>query len=399
LQYFLKGLFYYMLKLLFRIFIKNYKDTASASVRQAYGVLCGGLGIVFNLVLFAGKFLAGALSGSIAITADAFNNLSDAGSSIITLFGFKMAGQKPDKDHPFGHGRIEYISGLLVSMLILFMAFELLKSSVSKILNPSAPSISPVIIGILAASILVKGYMAYYNYKVGRLINSSTVKAAGTDSLSDMVSTSLVLISSLISHYTDLIIDGYCGVLLGLLIFYAGIQAAKDTIGPLLGQAPDPEYVQQVSDIVMSYDGIIGIHDLIVHNYGPGRVLISLHAEVPSDGDILAMHDMIDLIEHNLRDTLHCSAVIHMDPISVNDKETVHLKLLTAGYLAEIDEQLTMHDFRIVKGPTHTNIIFDVVVPYGFKMSDSQVRAAITERIRQDNPNYYAVIEVDKQFT
>lgn len=388
-----------MLKILFRIFIKNYKDTDAAPVRQAYGVLCGGLGIVFNLILFAGKFLAGFLSGSIAITADAFNNLSDAGSSIITLFGFKMAGQKPDKDHPFGHGRIEYISGLLVSIVILFMAFELLKSSVSKILNPSAPDISPLIIGILAASILVKGYMAYYNYKVGRLIHSSTVTAAGVDSLSDMVSTFLVLISALISHYTNLIIDGYCGVLLALLIFYAGIRAAKDTISPLLGQAPDPEYVKQISDLVMSYEGVIGIHDLIVHNYGPGRMLISLHAEVPSNGDILVMHDMIDLIEHKLRDTLHCSAVIHMDPICVNDEETNRLKALTAGYLAEIDSHITMHDFRIVKGPTHTNIIFDVVVPYGFKMSDSELRASITERIRQDHPNCYAVIEVDKQYT
>ena len=388
-----------MLKLLFRIFIKNYQDTSSALVRQSYGVLCGALGIVFNLVLFAGKFLAGFLSGSIAITADAFNNLSDAGSSIITLFGFKMAGQKPDKDHPFGHGRIEYISGLLVSIIILFMGFELFKSSLSKILNPSAPVISPIIIGILAASILVKGYMAYYNYKVGRLIDSSAITATGVDCLSDMVSTSLVLIASLISHYTDLIIDGYCGVILALLIFYAGFKAAQDTISPLLGQAPDPEYVQQISDLVMSYDGVIGIHDLIVHNYGPGRMLISLHAEVPSDGDILVMHDMIDLIEHQLQDTLHCSAVIHMDPICVNDEETNRLKAMTAGYLSEIDQHITMHDFRIVKGPTHTNIIFDVVVPYGFQMSDSQVRAAITERIRKDNPNCYAVIEVDKQYT
>ena len=388
-----------MLKLLFRVFIKNYQDTSSALVRQSYGVLCGALGIVFNLILFAGKFLAGFLSGSIAITADAFNNLSDAGSSIITLFGFKMAGQKPDKDHPFGHGRIEYISGLLVSIVILFMGFELFKSSLSKILNPSAPVISPVIIGILAASILVKGYMAYYNYKVGRLIDSSAITATGVDCLSDMVSTSLVLIASLISHYTDLIIDGYCGVILALLIFYAGFKAAQDTISPLLGQAPDPEYVKQISDLVMSYEGVIGIHDLIVHNYGPGRMLISLHAEVPSDGDILIMHDMIDLIEHQLQDTLHCSAVIHMDPICVNDEETNRLKAMTAGYLSEIDQHITMHDFRIVKGPTHTNIIFDVVVPYGFQMSDSQVRAAITERIRRDNPNCYAVIEVDKQYT
>lgn len=388
-----------MIGLLSRLFIKNYADTSDSIVRQAYGMLCGFVGICFNVLLFIGKFAAGTISHSIAITADAFNNLSDAGSSIITLIGFKMAGQKPDPDHPFGHGRIEYISGLLVSVLILFMAFELLQSSVTKILHPEELSFSPLIVVILAISILVKCYMSFYNRKIGKKINSTAMMATATDSLSDTLSTTVVLIATLVSHFTGFAIDGYCGVLVGLFICYAGINAAKDTISPLLGQAPDPEFVQQINDIVMSHDGVIGIHDLIVHNYGPGRVLISLHAEVPADGDILTMHDMIDLIEHELRDSLHCNAVIHMDPISTNDEETNHLKEMVAGYLAEIDTTLTMHDFRIVQGPTHTNVIFDVVAPYKFRMADGELIKLITDKIQAENPNYFTVIEVDKKYT
>ena len=240
--------------------------------------------------------------------------------------------------------------------------------------------------------------MAYYNRKIGKQIDSAAMKATATDSLSDTLATTVVLITTLISHFTGVMIDGYCGILVGLFILFAGINAAKDTISPLLGQAPEPEFVQQIHDIVISYDGVLGIHDLIVHNYGPGRVLISLHAEVPADGDILTLHDMIDLIEHKLRDTLHCSAVIHMDPVCIGDEETDRLKEEVMGYLADIDSSLTMHDFRIVKGPTHTNLIFDVVVPYKFKMTDNEVVAAIEERIKQKNPNHYAVIDVDKQY-
>lgn len=387
-----------MVTLLSRIFIKNNEDTGNPAVRQAYGMLCGSVGILLNILLFIGKFLAGAVSNSIAITADAFNNLSDAGSSIITLLGFKIAGQKPDPDHPFGHGRVEYISGLLVSIVILIMAYELIKDSFLKILHPSELNYSPLVLVILLASILVKCYMAFYNRNIGAKIDSAAMKATATDSLSDTLATTVVLIATLISHFTGVQIDGYCGILVGLFIFYAGFSAAKDTISPLLGQAPDPEFVKQISDIVMSYDKVLGIHDLIVHNYGPGRVLISLHAEVPADGDILSLHDMIDLIEHKLRDTLHCSAVIHMDPVCVDDEETNHLKKEVREYLAEIDTTLTMHDFRIVKGPTHTNLIFDIVVPYQFKMTDSEVITAITERIQKDNPNYFAVIEVDKKY-
>lgn len=387
-----------MITLLEKLWIKNRKNTSAPEVRQAYGVLCAIVGIVLNFLLFVGKFLAGMLSNSIAITGDAFNNLSDAGSSIITLIGFKIAGQKPDPDHPFGHGRFEYISGLLVSVIILIMAFELMKTSISKILNPQPLTFSPLVLGILTVSIAVKCYMAYYNRTISRKIDSAAMAATATDSFSDSLATTAVLLSTLVSHFTSLQIDGYCGILVGLFICYAGIGAAKDTISPLLGQAPDPQFVEQIHKIVMSYKGVIGTHDLIVHNYGPGRTLISLHAEVPADGDILTMHDMIDLIEHDLRKQLNCSAVIHMDPICVGDQETNHFKELSLAVLAEIDERLTLHDFRIVKGPTHTNLIFDVAAPYNFSMTDKQLIDTITEQIQQKEPDCFTVIEVDKQY-
>lgn len=388
-----------MITILEKLLIKDREDTSSPNVRQAYGILCGVLGICLNLLLFLGKFSAGVLSNSIAITADAFNNLSDAGSSIITLIGFRMAGQKPDPDHPFGHGRIEYISGLLVAVIIIIMAFELIKSSFLKILHPENLSFSPIILLILAVSIAVKCYMALYNRRIGLKIDSTAMKATAMDSMSDSLATSVVLISTLISHYTGLHIDGICGVLVGLFILYAGINTAKDTVSPLLGQAPDPEYVKRINEIVMSYDGIMGIHDLIVHNYGPGRVLISLHAEIPSDGDILTMHDMIDLIEHDLQRQLHCSAVIHMDPVLVGNEETDRLKAFAVECVKTIDAQLSLHDFRIVQGPTHTNMIFDVVAPYKFPMTDSQLTEAVNHAITREHPEFFTVIEVDKPYT
>ena len=387
-----------MIKLFARLFIKDYENAEEPKVRQAYGMLCGGVGIALNFLLFAGKFLAGAISGSIAITADAFNNLSDAGASVVTLAGFRLAGQKPDSEHPFGHGRMEYISGMVVAMLILLMGFELVKSAFGRIVQPQTLEVSLLVLAILAMSILVKGYMALYNFIYGKKLNSAAMKATATDSISDAISTAVVLACTLISHLTGLSLDGYCGLAVGLLVFWAGIRAAKETIDPLLGQAPEPEFVEQIRKTVMEDPDIIGIHDLIVHNYGPGRVLISLHAEVPSTGDILALHDKIDLIGHKLRNTLHCSAVIHMDPVCVGDKETEIYKAQVQGYLIAIDERLTLHDFRIVKGPTHTNLIFDVVVPFDFKMGDRQLMQEITRRVQEDNPNFFTVIEVDKQY-
>ncbi len=386
-----------MITLLTKIFIRDNRNTSSPAVRQAYGVLCGVVGIGLNLLLFAGKFFAGLLSGSIAIMADAFNNLSDAGSSIITLIGFRMAGQKPDPGHPFGHGRIEYISGFLVSLLILLMALELIKSSVEKILHPQELIFSPVVVVILAASILVKCYMALYNSRIGRQIDSAAMKATATDSLSDMLATATVLAAMLTAHYFGLSIDGYCGVLVGLFILYAGFQAARDTLNPLLGQAPDPAFVKQIEEIVMSYEPILGIHDLIVHNYGPGRILISLHAEVSADGSLLELHDTIDLAEHRLRSELGCSAVIHMDPVCIHDEQTRRLKIMAQHVLSTIDERLTLHDFRIVAGPTHTNLIFDVVTPYDFDYSDAGLCELINRRLKEQDAGYCAVIDVDKQ--
>lgn len=387
-----------MVSFLTKIFIKNYNDITAPKVRQAYGVLCGAVGIAFNILLFTGKFLAGLFSNSIAITADAFNNLSDAASSVITLIGFKMAGQKPDPDHPFGHGRIEYISGAMVSFAILLMAVELLKSSFSKILHPEEVSFSILVVLILLVSIVVKLYMCFYNTTVSKKINSAAMKATATDSLSDSLATTVVLFATLISHYTGFNIDGYCGILVGLFIFYAGISAAKETISPLLGHSPDPEFVHQIEEIVLSYEDVLGIHDMIVHDYGPGRVMVSLHAEVPASGDLLTLHDMIDNIEHKLRNTLHCDAVIHMDPICNNDLETTELKEKALQYIHLLSPDLTLHDFRLVKGPTHTNIIFDVVVPYNFSYSDTEITEYLSNAFSALNPNYYTVIEVDKAY-
>lgn len=388
-----------MVELLAKLFLKEKAEEDSPEIRQKYGVLCGLAGIIFNVLLALGKFIAGLLSGSVAIMADAANNLSDAGSSLIVLFGFKLAGQKPDPDHPFGHGRVEYISGLLVSVLIIYMAIELLKSSVDAIIHPGEIVFEPVILVILLVSILVKFYMFCYNRKFGRKIHSEAMLATSMDSLSDMGATAVVLISMLVSHYTSLQIDGICGVLVALLIFYAGFNSAKETINPLLGQPPEPEFVERIEEIVSAEEEIIGIHDLIVHNYGPGRVMISLHAEVPADGDILALHDMIDNVEHRLKDKLHCAAVIHMDPVCTKDEQTLELKRVVTEIIKEVDPVLSIHDFRVVTGPTHTNLIFDMVVPFDFPVSDVDLEDQIQKKIWKYNPVYFAVIEIDKAYT
>ena len=389
-----------MISILSRIFIKNSKDTKNPLVRQAYGMLCGALGIALNIFLFMVKFLAGQLSGSIAITADAFNNLSDAGSSVITLFGFKMAGQKPDSDHPFGHGRIEYISGLLVSIIILIMAFELFKSSVDKILHPQAVEASTLVLVILILSICVKVYMYLYNRSVSRKIDSAAMMATAKDSISDSIATVVVLLTTLLANLTKIQADGWCGLLVAAFVFYAGFSAAKDTISPLLGQPPEPEFVKRIEEIIMEYkdQGVIGIHDLVVHNYGPGRVMLSVHVEVPSTGDILVLHDMIDLIEHRLGNELGCSAVIHMDPICLDDEKTNEMKQKVAGIVSGMEGNVSFHDFRIVQGPTHTNLIFDVVVPFDYKMTDSEVMKYLQDKISELDENYFAVIEVDKAY-
>lgn len=312
-----------MIKLLIRFFIQNSEQTDVPEVREKYGILSGIVGIFFNILLFSLKFLAGLLSGAISIIADAFNNLSDAGSSIITMIGFRISTQEADSDHPFGHGRSEYIAGLIVSIIILIMAFELIHSSFMKILHPEPVSFTPIVLLILAVSILVKLYMYCYNTYISKKIASTALRATATDSFSDCLATSAVLLAMLVSHFLSVNIDGYCGILVGLFILWGGIQAARDTISPLLGQAPDPKFIQNIRSIVAQYPEVLGTHDLIVHDYGPGRRMISLHAEVPAKGDILKLHDTIDNIERRLQKELCCSAVIHMDPIMNDDAETL----------------------------------------------------------------------------
>ena len=385
-----------MISILSRIFIKNHADTSDPGVRRAYGVLCGAVGIFLNVLLFAAKYLAGTLTGSIAIVADAFNNLSDAGSSIITLLGFKLAAKKPDRDHPYGHGRFECIAGLVVSFVILMMGFDLAKSSVTKIFHPEAVDFSILSICILIGSILVKLYMSLYNRAVGKRINSAAVLATATDSISDVCATTMVLAATLIARFTGVNIDGWAGAIVSLVILWAGYNAAKDTIDPLLGQAPDPEFVQRIADIVNRYPEVVGIHDLAVHDYGAGRVMISLHAEVPSSGDIMALHDVIDTIERDLQEELNCSAVIHMDPISTDDALITSTRELLKERIHEaISPDVSIHDFRMVPGPTHTNVIFDAVVPYEFPQSDEQVREEISKLVRALEGDYFAVVTID----
>ena len=388
-----------MVTFLSRWLIQDYDRPEDPEVRRKYGVLCGSVGIGLNLLLFLAKFFAGTISGSIAITADAFNNLSDAGSSLVTIVGFKLAGQKPDPSHPFGHGRMEYLSGLAVSVLILLMGFELLQSSVDKIRHPAAIEFSWLSVVILLLGIAGKLYMSYYNRSVGNKINSAAMKATAADSLSDSISTAAVLIATLIAHFFSVNIDGWVGVAVACFILYAGYNAARDTIDPLLGQAPDPELVTDVEKTVLSFPPIQSIHDMIVHDYGPGRLMISLHAEVPADGDLLEMHDTIDLVEQTLREKFHCDAVIHMDPIVTNDEQVLKMRSKMHQLVQVIDKRITVHDFRMVTGPTHTNLIFDVACPFDLKQSDEEVKRQVEEIVDLLDGNYNAVVTVDRIYT
>lgn len=385
-----------MFQLLSKLFIKNHEDYTDPKVRQSYGILAGAVGILLNFLLFAAKALAGLLSHSIAITADAFNNLSDAGSSVITLIGFRLSGQEADSDHPYGHGRIEYLSGLVVSAIILLMGVELIKSSFSKILHPELPDFSPVIVFILTLSILVKLYMYMYNHRISVRIDSAAMKATAADSLNDCIATAAVLASSLIGHFTGVSIDGWCGLIVGIFILRAGIEAAKDTVDPLLGKAPDPAFVEHIRSIVLSHPEVLDVHDLLVHDYGPGRMMISLHAEVPAEGDFLKLHDIIDNIERELQTTLSCSAVIHMDPVLTKDSETSRLHEIVSSLAKQLDPSVSVHDLRLVKGPTHTNVIFDVAVPFQFRMDDPEIRAYFSEKIRLLDGSYFCVVNIDK---
>ena len=388
-----------MVGLLSRVFIKNYRCYTNPEVRRSYGVLCGGIGIFLNIVLFIGKFIAGSIAASVSITADAFNNLSDAGSSIVTLIGFRLSGLKPDPEHPYGHGRIEYISGLIVSMVIIIMGFELMLDSIKRIIEPEATEFSWISLGILVASILVKGYMYIYNSSTSKKIDSVAMKATATDSLTDCIATLIALLSMLAGKLFDLSIDGWCGALVSLFVLYSGFSAAKETISPLLGQPPSAELVKEIEEIVTSHNEVIGIHDLMVHDYGPGRMMMSLHAEVSANGNILEVHDMIDNIERELKNRFNCEAVVHMDPVLIDDEQTNDLKACVSGILSEIDTRLCMHDFRIVAGPTHTNLIFDIVVPFKFEYSDKEICDIISRKLAEvKGESYFAVINIDKAY-
>lgn len=385
-----------MIAFLAKLLIKDHKNFSSPIVRLRYGVLCGAVGIFFNILLFTGKLIAGTLTKSIGITADAFNNLSDAGSSTITLVGFRLSEQKADKEHPFGHGRFEYIAGLVVSMAILLMGFELAKTSIDKILHPEPVTFSFLALGVLVASILTKLYMFFYNRGIGKKIDSAAMRATAMDSFSDVTATSVVLLSMLIGKWTDWMIDGYAGLAVALFIGYTGIRAAKETVSPLLGQPPTKEFVEEIERIVMAHEGVIGVHDLVVHDYGPGRRMISLHAEVPADGDMILLHDAVDNLEKLLRKECGCETVIHMDPVETNNQDINRLRSASEAIINGLDERLTLHDFRVVAGPTHTNLVFDVVVPFGFPMTDDMVKTTIANRIHEMDHSCYAVIDVDK---
>ena len=387
-----------MISLLARLFLKP-EGRDETALRKGYGILCGAVGIGLNILRFAGKFFAGTIAGSIAITADAFNNLSDAGSSFVTLLGFQLAGQKPDSDHPFGHGRIEYLSGLAVSMLIILMGFELAKSSLDKILHPAPVDSSWLVIAILCVSICVKLYMAFYNRSLGKKLNAPAMLATAADSLSDSIATTAVLIATLVGRFSGLMIDGWCGILVAAFILWSGFNAAKDTVNPLLGTPPTHEFVEQIKELVMAHPAIIGIHDLIVHDYGPGRVMISLHAEVSASGNVLDLHDEIDNVESELREKLGCEAVIHMDPIVTDDGVTGETRKRVASLVHCIDDEINIHDFRMVAGPSHTNVIFDAVVPYGFRLTDSEVEEKIKTAVRTLDGNYFAVVKVERSYT
>lgn len=387
-----------MIQYLVKLFIKDYENTQDVNVRQSYGVLSGVLGIICNLLLFAIKSIAGVLSGAISIMADAFNNLSDAGSSVVTLIGFKLAGKPADKEHPFGHGRVEYLAGLFISAAIMLVGWQLGVTSFQKILHPEPLSYSFISVGILVVSIVVKLWMASYNRYLGNKIQSTTMKATAADSLSDCVATTAVLLSIGISYFFHWNVDGATGLIVSVFIFIAGINSMKDTIQPLLGQEPDKVFVKNIEDMVARYEEIIGIHDMIVHDYGPGRVMVSLHAEIPYDMDIMKAHDMIDELEMEIKKELCCDITIHMDPI-INDDTTINeMKEKVLGIVKSIDDTLNMHDFRMTVGPMRTNLIFDVVVPYDCKKTEEEIRTIIREEVVKMEGNYYARVQIDKGY-
>lgn len=388
-----------MTNLLIRLFVRNYQNTTDVKVRTSYGTLSGAVGIVVNILLSVAKLIIGSITGSIAITGDALNNLSDAGSSAISLLGFKISSKPADEEHPYGHGRLEYICGLGVAVIIMFMGFELIKSSVDKILNPSNPQFSIAAVLVLAISILGKLWLALFNRKIGKAINSDTVDAVVKDSLSDMAATAASILALVLSRFFTLPFDGIFGVIVSLFVIWAGIGVFKTTLASLLGQAPDPETVKMIEEKILSYDGIHGVHDLIVHDYGPGRCFVTAHAEVSSEADIMESHDLMDIIEQEIKKDLGYVITLHMDPLVTNDEQTVATRNMVNNIIKNINKDLTFHDFRMVSGPHHTNLIFDLVVPFSAKLDTKELIESINRELESKDKKFYAVVTIDQSYT
>ena len=383
---------------LIRLFVRDHDNVHDPRVRGQYGKLAGVAGIAANVLLFLGKLLAGLLCGSVAMIADAFNNLSDAGSSVVTLVGFRLSSAPPDKEHPFGHGRMEYLSALTVAALIMLAGFELATSAVGKIFNPEPVSFSWVSAAILVASIVVKAWMAQFNKTIGKRIHSEALAASAADSRNDVICTAVVLFSSVFAHVTNINIDGWVGAAVAVFVVWSGFSIVRETISPLLGEAPDPELVNNIRDLVLAHEGIVGIHDLIVHNYGPGRCIVSLHAEVPCDEDILRSHERVDALERVLMKELNLVACIHMDHVDTKDERVSTLLAVVKAVLNEVNPSLSLHDFRVVFGEERTNVIFDMVVPFSVE-NVSSLLSEIQKRLQEKDPHLCAVITVDREWS
>ncbi len=384
--------------ILIKYFIKDSENTANLKVREAYGTLGSITGIIVNLILAISKYFAGIISGSISVTADAINNLSDAGSSIISLIGVKLSAKPADKDHPYGHGRVEYISALAVSFVVLLMGIELFKSSVDKIINPVPIKFNILSLIILIVSILAKLWLGLFNKKLGEKINSAPMMAVMKDSFSDCLATGVALIAIIISAFSDISIDGYLGVVVAGFIFLAGFNILKDTMADLLGKPADKEFTEQIENKILSYDKIVGVHDMIIHDYGPGRKFASAHAEVSSQDDIMDIHDVIDLAERDILNEYGIIISIHTDPIVTDDERINSLKDMTVNIVKSISDEMSIHDFRVVDGPTHTNLIFDLIAPHKFYMSNDEIRKTIEDKLSKIDERYFVVITIEHAF-
>lgn len=387
-----------MNELLCKWFVKDYENTEDPVVRERYGKFAGIVGILSNLILCAAKILIGIVSGSIAIIGDGINNLADASSSVITLIGFKLASLPEDKEHPYGHARYEYITGMVVSILIVLVGFELGQSSIDKVMNPAPLDFSWTIVLVLALAIAIKIWQALFNIKIGNKINSLALIATGADSRNDVISTGVVLVSVLFGEFTGIAIDGYMGCLVALFIIWSGISLVKETISPLLGEAPDDELVSEIRRLALAPDAILGVHDLVVHNYGPGKVFASIHIEVDADGDLMESHDLADDIEKEAAEKLNIMLTCHLDPIRLNDPLVNQMMSLTAETVGETEGITNAHDLRVVPGVTHTNIIFDVVMEPGCKYSEEELHAIFEAKIKAVNEKYCVVINFDKNY-